>query len=109
MNNDNSKNVYSAFFNAMKNKDLPTPAKILLGTTLAYIISPVDLLPEIVTGPLGYLDDVGVAALLIGIAGKIIMNRMKNGDNGNSGSFRNENNSGNPNPGSDTVDSHFRN
>jgi uncharacterized membrane protein YkvA (DUF1232 family) len=41
-------------------------AAVLVGLgALAYGISPIDIIPELVTGPLGFLDDAGV---LVGAA-----------------------------------------
>ena len=47
--------------------DPRTPAKnkITLGAVIAYFISPIDLMPEAIFGPLGYVDDVAFAALAI--------------------------------------------
>jgi uncharacterized membrane protein YkvA (DUF1232 family) len=39
--------------------------KAKLGLVMAYFISPIDLLPEAFLGPLGYADDVALAALAI--------------------------------------------
>jgi uncharacterized membrane protein YkvA (DUF1232 family) len=46
-------------------KEVPRRARILIGGALAYFISPIDLLPELILGPIGYLDDlvVGVAVV----------------------------------------------
>jgi uncharacterized membrane protein YkvA (DUF1232 family) len=41
--------------------DVPQTEKANLALAIAYFISPVDLLPEILVGPIGYLDDVAVA------------------------------------------------
>ena len=39
--------------------------KVKLITAIAYFISPIDLLPEAILGPIGYLDDLGVAAYVL--------------------------------------------
>ena len=46
---------------------------IILGIVLCclYIISPVDLLPEIVVGPLGFIDDAAVLAFMISLIKKL--------------------------------------
>ncbi len=46
-------------------KEVPGRARLLIGGALAYFISPIDLLPELILGPIGYLDDlvVGVAVV----------------------------------------------
>lgn len=46
-------------------KDVPVNEKALLAGAIVYFISPVDLLPEALTGPLGYIDDVAVAAFVV--------------------------------------------
>jgi uncharacterized membrane protein YkvA (DUF1232 family) len=42
-----------------------TGQKAKLGLVLAYFVSPLDLLPEAILGPLGYADDVALAAIAI--------------------------------------------
>ncbi len=46
-------------------KDVPSKKKIKLLAGIAYFISPIDLLPEAFLGPIGYLDDIAVAAYLL--------------------------------------------
>ncbi len=46
-------------------KEVPVSEKAKLAGAIVYFISPVDLLPEALTGPLGYIDDVAVAALVL--------------------------------------------
>lgn len=41
--------------------------KAKLGMAIAYFISPIDLIPEAILGPLGYTDDLVVAALVLNI------------------------------------------
>ncbi len=49
----------------MTDSRTPASAKLTLGMVLAYFISPIDLMPEAVLGPFGYVDDVALAALAI--------------------------------------------
>ena len=49
----------------------PKPAKWLLGIAVAYLLSPIDLIPDFVP-VIGYLDDVIVVPVLVGIALKLI-------------------------------------
>jgi len=49
----------------LADKRTPTKAKITLGMVIAYFISPIDLMPEAFFGPLGYIDDVALAALAL--------------------------------------------
>ncbi len=37
-----------AIFLALKNKDTPLPAKVFAGLTIAYALSPVDLIPDFI-------------------------------------------------------------
>ena len=45
--------------------EVPTSKKLKLGAGIAYFISPVDLMPEMFLGPLGFLDDIAVAAYVL--------------------------------------------
>ncbi|NQV30903.1 MAG: DUF1232 domain-containing protein [Candidatus Marinimicrobia bacterium] len=46
-------------------KDVPSSEKAKIAGALAYFISPIDLIPEALFGPIGYLDDVALAAYVI--------------------------------------------
>jgi len=46
-------------------KEVPVGEKAKLAGAIAYFISPFDLLPEALVGPLGYIDDVAVAAWVL--------------------------------------------
>lgn len=46
-------------------KDVPNSEKAKIAGALAYFISPIDLVPEAMFGPIGYLDDVALAAYVI--------------------------------------------
>lgn len=45
--------------------DVPTHLKVKLGAAVAYFISPIDLLPELVFGPFGYLDDIALLGYVL--------------------------------------------
>jgi uncharacterized membrane protein YkvA (DUF1232 family) len=45
--------------------DVPARTKGKLGAALVYFLSPVDLIPEAVVGPYGFIDDVVVAAWVL--------------------------------------------
>ena len=75
------KEYASVLFQALKNKNLPTSVKILLGLGVAYIIIPTDFIPDL-GFPVGILDDTVVAAILIGIGGRIIYNKVKDEKSG---------------------------
>jgi len=44
---------------------ISTEFKMKIGLVIAYFISPMDLFPEAILGPVGYLDDVGITAALL--------------------------------------------
>ena len=46
-------------------KDVPISEKAKLAGAIAYFVSPIDLLPEALIGPLGYADDVSLAAYVL--------------------------------------------
>lgn len=60
-----------AVFLALKAKETPVAAKILAGITVAYALSPVDLVPDFIP-VLGYLDDVILLPALIALTVKMI-------------------------------------
>jgi uncharacterized membrane protein YkvA (DUF1232 family) len=39
--------------------------KAKLATTIAYFVSPIDLLPEALMGPVGYIDDIALSAYVL--------------------------------------------
>ncbi len=45
--------------------DVPKSGKAKLAVAIAYFVSPIDLLPESFVGPLGYVDDVALAAWVL--------------------------------------------
>src|SRR5574344_1972303 len=60
-----------AVFLALGKKETPVLAKILAGLTVAYALSPIDLIPDFIP-VLGYLDDVLILPLLIALTVKSI-------------------------------------
>ena len=60
-----------AVFLALKDGETPLPAKILAAVTVAYALSPVDLIPDFVP-VLGYLDDVLLLPAMIALTIKLI-------------------------------------
>lgn len=46
-------------------ENTPVSHKIKLGAAIAYFISPVDVIPEAIVGPVGYVDDIAVAAFVL--------------------------------------------
>jgi uncharacterized membrane protein YkvA (DUF1232 family) len=45
--------------------DVPRKHKLILGAAIAYFISPLDLFPEALLGPIGYLDDIAIIAWVL--------------------------------------------
>ena len=64
-----------AVFLALKDRDTPLLAKILAGVTVAYALSPIDLIPDFVP-VLGYLDDVLLLPALIALTVKLIPKKV---------------------------------
>ena len=60
-----------AVFLAMKKKETPAAAKIVAGLTIAYALSPVDIIPDFIP-VLGYLDDVILLPSLAALAIRLI-------------------------------------
>ncbi len=60
-----------AVFLALKAKETPILAKIMAFLTVAYALSPVDLVPDIIP-VLGYLDDVLILPALVALTVKLI-------------------------------------
>lgn len=60
-----------AIFLALKDKDTPIIAKILAAVTVAYALSPIDLIPDFIP-ILGYLDDLIILPALAALTIKLI-------------------------------------
>lgn len=60
-----------ALFLALKDKDTPVLAKIFAWITVAYALSPIDLIPDFIP-VLGYLDDVILLPTLVALTIKLI-------------------------------------
>ena len=46
-------------------KEVPESKKVKLLAAIAYFISPIDLLPEALVGPIGFLDDIALSAYVL--------------------------------------------
>ncbi len=57
-------------FRLMREPRVPTGAKMIAFLGLGYLVSPIDLLPEVIFGPIGLLDDL----LVVGAALSRLMN-----------------------------------
>ena len=60
-----------AVFVALKRKQTPILAKIFAGLTVAYALSPIDLIPDFIP-VLGYLDDLILLPLLVSVTIRLI-------------------------------------
>ncbi len=49
----------------MIDKDVPLANKAKLAAAIAYFISPIDVIPEAIFGPIGYLDDIALTAFVL--------------------------------------------
>lgn len=58
-------------FLALKSKKTPLPAKLLAALTVAYALSPIDLIPDFIP-VLGYLDDVLLLPGMVALTVKLI-------------------------------------
>jgi len=57
--------IFYLLVKLVQDPEVPQEKKVKLVAAIAYFISPIDLLPEAILGPIGYLDDLGVAAYVL--------------------------------------------
>lgn len=57
--------IFYLMVKLIQDPEVPQSKKIKLVTAVAYFISPIDILPEAIMGPVGYLDDLGLAAYVL--------------------------------------------
>lgn len=69
------KTKVAALYLAFKRKETPLPAKIVVGITVGYALSPIDLIPDFIP-VLGYLDDIIILPLFITLSIKLIPKRI---------------------------------
>ncbi len=69
------KTKIAALYVALKRKDTPLAAKIAVGITVGYALSPIDLIPDFVP-ILGLLDDIIILPLLIALSIKLIPKKI---------------------------------
>ena len=60
-----------AIFLALGDRETPVIAKVLAGITVAYALSPIDLIPDFIP-VLGYLDDLLLLPILVALTVKFI-------------------------------------
>jgi uncharacterized membrane protein YkvA (DUF1232 family) len=61
----------AVLFLAMKRKETPIPAKILIGIAVCYALSPLDLIPDFIP-VIGLLDDALLLPLIVSAAIKLM-------------------------------------
>ena len=64
-----------AVFLALRQKDTPLAAKIVAFITVAYALSPIDLVPDFIP-VLGYLDDIIILPALVALTVKMIPEKV---------------------------------
>lgn len=64
-----------ALFLALKDKETPAGAKVMAAITVAYALSPIDLVPDFIP-VLGYLDDIILLPALIALTVKLIPEKV---------------------------------
>ena len=64
------------YFKALTNKETPKAAKILAALSLAYIVLPADVIPDVFPF-LGYIDDTVLTAGLIYFSNRLIPEDVK--------------------------------
>ena len=57
--------LFHLLYRLSLDKDVPVKEKAKLAGAIAYFLSPVDLISEALTGPVGYVDDIAIAAYVI--------------------------------------------
>lgn len=67
----NLKTAVPALFLSIKDRDTPLLAKVLAAVTVAYALSPIDLVPDCIP-VLGYLDDLILLPALVALTRKCI-------------------------------------
>ena len=57
--------IFYLLVRLIQDPEVPQSKKVKLVAAVAYFISPIDILPEALMGPIGYLDDLGLAAYVL--------------------------------------------
>lgn len=57
--------IFHLLFKLSTDSEFPKDKKVKLLALIAYFISPIDLMPELLLGPIGFLDDVVASAYVL--------------------------------------------
>lgn len=57
--------LFYTLIKLMGDDEVSSDKKVKIAATMAYFISPLDLIPETFLGPVGFIDDVALAALVL--------------------------------------------
>jgi len=57
--------IFYLLIKLVQDPDVPQNKKIKLIASIAYFISPFDIMPEAILGPVGYLDDLALASYVL--------------------------------------------
>ena len=57
--------MFHLLIKLVQDPDVPQGKKVKLISAIAYFISPIDFLPEAFLGPVGYMDDIAIAAYVL--------------------------------------------
>jgi uncharacterized membrane protein YkvA (DUF1232 family) len=61
---------------------LPPRGLVAMGAAAVYLISPIDVVPEMIFGPIGLIDDAGVTAAAVLFVYKLVKARRNLADGG---------------------------
>jgi uncharacterized membrane protein YkvA (DUF1232 family) len=57
--------IFYLLIKLVRDSEVPQSKKVKLVSAIAYFISPIDFLPEAFLGPIGYMDDIAIAAYVL--------------------------------------------
>lgn len=57
--------IFMLLIRLIKDKRVPAEHKGYLAAAIAYFISPIDIIPEALVGPFGYMDDIVISVMVL--------------------------------------------
>lgn len=57
--------LFHLLLKLISDPEVPKKHKVQLGGAIVYFISPLDLMPDLLLGPVGFLDDIALAAFVL--------------------------------------------